>query len=90
MQQLEEERVELTAEIHQLEAEVAALASLDRTERAARERLGMVPAGRLTYVSVNVESPGEALLPRPIVSVSPEAGRESPWWQDLLESLPSR
>ena len=49
----------MTAEMHQLEAEVAALASLDRTERAARERLGMVPARNIQYISVSVEAPAD-------------------------------
>ena len=90
MQQLEAERAELTAQIHQLEAEVAALASLDRTDRAARERLGMVQARQITYVSVGVESPGGALLPRPLVSLSPSVERDDPWWQALIRSLPLR
>ena len=90
MQQLETERNTLTAQLHELEAEVAALSSLDRTERAARERLGMVPAGQITYVAVGVESPSGALLPRPLVSLSPTVEGDDPWWQALIQSLPLR
>jgi hypothetical protein len=88
---LENERGLLTAQIHQLEADVAALSSLERTERAARERLGMVPASRLEYVSVGVEAPEGALLPRPILSSHATSGPEDdPWWQIILQSLPFR
>ncbi|MPZ49926.1 MAG: hypothetical protein GEU75_11645 [Dehalococcoidia bacterium] len=91
LQDIEAERTRLSAEIHQLEAEVAALSSLDRTERAARDRLGMVPAVRLEYVSVGVEAPAGALLPRPLIIASPGAQRQPlPWWQTLLQSLPFR
>ncbi|HWC30091.1 MAG TPA: septum formation initiator family protein, partial [Dehalococcoidia bacterium] len=91
LQELEKERSQLTAQIHQLEADVAALSSLDRTERAARERLGMVPAPRTDYLSVGVEAPDGALLPRPILSAYATHGPSAdPWWQIILQSLPFR
>ena len=65
--------------------------SLDRTERVARERLGMVPARVNRYVSVSVEAPSGALLPRPLVQISPEqapAAEEQPWWRTLIQALP--
>lgn len=88
---LELQRAELQAQIFQMEADVAALASLDRTERIARERLGMVPARVNQYVSVPVESPPGALLPRPIVELKPQEKTQSqdePWWRALLQVLP--
>ena len=91
LRDLEGRRAELQAQIYQTEADVAALASLERTERIARERLGMVPAQVNQYVSVNTEAPPGALLPRPIVQVAPQdrsAGAEGPWWRALIQALP--
>lgn len=88
---LEREKATLNAQIRLLEADVAALASLDRTERAARERLGMVPPARIEYIQVGVPSPSGPLLPRPLVAPTSESGeRGLPWWQTLLEALPFR
>jgi cell division protein FtsL len=88
MQRAEAQRADLTAQVRTLEAEVAALSSLDRTERAARDRLGMVPARRTDFVTVAVESPSGPLLPRPILN--PEPGKVSvndSWWQSLYKAL---
>jgi cell division protein FtsL len=88
MQQLEGQRTQLQAQIHQLEAEVAALSSLERSERAARERLGMVPAPRIQYLDVSVEAPTGALLPRPLIDSTPSNRPETDtWWQAILQSL---
>jgi len=88
LQRLEQDRAALTAQNHELEAEVAALSSLDRVERAARERLGMVPAGRVEHLSVAVEAPAGPLLPRPLVQAAPAAPAPEPWWRSLLKALP--
>ncbi len=88
LQQLEAERSTLKAEVHDLEAEVAALASLERTERVARERLGMVPARHVEHISVEVEAPSGPLLPRPLVEPSAETQPDEPWWQSLYRALP--
>jgi hypothetical protein len=88
---LQDQREELQAEIYQTEADIAALASLDRTERMARERLGMVPARVNRYVSVSVEAPSGALLPRPVVRITPPqtpASEDQPWWRTLIQALP--
>jgi hypothetical protein len=87
---LELERAELQAAIYQTEADIAALASLERTERVAKDRLGMVPARASQYVSVSVESPAGALLPRPIAHdlLTGQARTDEPWWRALLQSLP--
>ena len=87
---LELRKAELRAAIYQTEADIAALASLERTERVAKERLGMVPARVSQYVSVTVESPAGALLPRPISgnALSEEARTDGPWWRALLQALP--
>ena len=89
MQRLERERALQTAQIHQLEKDVAALSSLDRIDRAARERLGMTPARRFEYVTVNTEAPSVPLLPRPVIDSKPIAAPEAePWWQSLFRALP--
>ena len=89
MQLLEAQKTQMQAEMHTLEAEVAALASLDRTERAARDRLGMVPARNIQYVSVSVEAPADPLLPRPLLNNAKQVQTPSePWWRSLYKALP--
>jgi cell division protein FtsL len=88
LQRMEAQRSELSAQVRQLEAEVAALSSLDRTERAARERLGMVAARRTDHVSVQIDAPPDPLLPRPIINQAPRRVEREPWWRSLLEELP--
>ena len=89
LQTLEAQRSDLQAQIYDLEAEVAALASLERTERMARERLGMIPAKNQAYVSVSVEAPSGPLLPRPLLDLKADSRSDSsPWWRALLEFLP--
>jgi len=89
LQKLETQKTDLLAQQHQIESEIAALASLDRTERAARDRLGMVPAKQIQYVTVNVQAPDEPLLPRPILkSTAPTEEPSEPWWKSLWKALP--
>jgi cell division protein FtsB len=90
MQKLEAERTDTLAQIHDLEAEVSALASLDRTERAARDRLGMVPAIRIEYIAVDVPAPNGPLLPRPLTDVPTPVPDNRAWWEKLLRVLPLR
>ena len=89
LQQLEAKKTQMQSDMHNLETEVAALASLDRTERAARERLGMVPARNIQYVSVSVEAPADPLLPRPLLNNAKQVETPSePWWRSLYKALP--
>ena len=88
LQRLETQRATLKAEVYDLEADVAALSSLDRTERAAKERLGMIQARNITYMSVDVESPSGPLLPRPLVAPPTHYPQGEPWWQSLIKALP--
>ena len=92
MQRLEQQKVDLKAEVHQLEAEVAALSSLERVERAAMERLGLVPSATTDYLNVDVPAPEGVLLPRPIISATPagQPAEATPWWQALVQALPFR
>ncbi|HWC30946.1 MAG TPA: septum formation initiator family protein [Dehalococcoidia bacterium] len=88
MRRLETERATLKAEVYDLEAEVAALSSLERTERAAKERLGMIQARTINYMAVEVEAPSGPLLPRPLVTPPTAPPPEEPWWESALRALP--
>ncbi len=90
MQRLEEQQSTLQAENHQLEADIAALSSLDRIEHDARDRLGMIPARKIEYVSVDTPAPSGPLLPRPILALpegQPPSQTDS-WLDSLLKVLP--
>ena len=89
MQRLETQKTRLPAEIHQLEAEVAALSSLDRTERAARDRLGMVPARNIEYISVVVKRPPGRCCPGPSSLRAAAEPASEPWWRPLYRRCPS-
>jgi cell division protein FtsL len=88
MRRLETERTALKAEVYDLEAEVASLASLDRTEQVARDQLGMIRARNVSYLSVGVEAPEGFLLPRPLVVPAEDSGTAEPWWESLYKALP--
>ncbi len=88
LQRLEAERIALKAEVYDLQAEVAQLTSLDRTERVAREQLGMIQGRNVSYLSVEVEAPEGVLLPRPLVEPLAESTDVEPWWQSLYRALP--
>jgi cell division protein FtsB len=90
IQKLETERIDSLARIHDLEADVSALSSLDRTERAARDRLGMVPAFNITYISVDETAPEGPLLPRPVTDVPTPVPDQRAWWERLLQAIPLR
>ncbi len=89
IQGLEEARLEWSARVHQLEAEVASLASLERVEQEARGRLGLVPAERRLYLEVNAPVPPQQILPTRFAPAEPpEESSSGSWWQDLLDLLP--
>ena len=86
---LETRRADLNASIHLAQADVARLAAADRVDQRARE-LGMVPAERHIYVTIEQPLPAtgmparylnEEMAPTPVA-----AGR--PWWKSLLSRLP--
>lgn len=83
------EQLNWQASVHELEAEVAALTSLERVEREARERLGMVPAEERLHLEVSVPAPRQQLIPRRYLDeelLSSESGDS--WWEPLLRLLP--
>ena len=88
---LERQKTDLEATVRGLEAEVASLSSLERVDRAARDRLGMVAAESSDYVSVSVAAPAGVFLPRPIIAVDQSAlDATDPWWQPFIRALPFR
>lgn len=89
IRRLEQERLDWSARVHRLEAEVASLTSLERMEREARGRLGMVPADKVLYLEVDVPPPRQQPIPRRFSPSETGAGSAgAPWWQALLKLLP--
>ncbi len=89
IRRLEQDRLDWSAQVHSLEAEVATLASLDRVEREARDRLGLVPAEKVIYLEAGVAPPKQQLVPRRFFTSDPGAGDSgTSWWQALLKLLP--
>jgi cell division protein FtsL len=89
LQRLEDERSATQAEVHQLEAEVAVLTSIDRIAREAGGRLGMVPADSTMTLEVHKQPPEQQLVPLRFLTAdrAPEV-KTSSWWQKLLGLLP--
>ncbi|MGD0114658.1 MAG: septum formation initiator family protein [Dehalococcoidia bacterium] len=89
LQQLEQEQFDKQAEVHQLEAEVSLLTSIDRIDQEARGRLGMVPATSTMTLEVHKQPPAEQLVPLRFITTSSTAKVESrSWWQKLLGMVP--
>jgi len=89
LDRLEQQRLDYQAQVHQLEADVASLTSMERIEAEARGRLGMVPAENVINLEVHKQPPEQQLIPRRFAP-QPEASAPTaePWWQSLLRLLP--
>jgi len=90
IQRLDQERLDWQTRVQQLEAQVAALSSLNRVEQEARGRLGMVPAAARESVQVNLPAPEQPLLGGDRAAHAGAEGDKdaSSWWQELLKLLP--
>jgi cell division protein FtsB len=90
IRQLERQRNDWEARSHELEAEIASLAALDRIEEEARERLQMEAPARTVYITVDVPRPESQPVPdRFLPSKEQESAKEDrSWWQSLLDRLP--
>lgn len=90
LRDLEQQRTQLQAQVHQLEVEVASLASLDHLQREAQARFNMRPAPADQTVYIQVDSaPQPPSIPSrflPETEVTPSSYR--PWWQTLIDLLP--
>ena len=89
---LEQQKLQLGAEVRELEAQVAGLSSLPRI-RGESQRLGLVRPQSIEAVEVNVGVPDEAVdrLPSRFEAGQvqlQEADEDSPWWRDLIGLLP--
>jgi cell division protein FtsL len=89
LRSLEQDRLGRQAQVHQLEAEVAALTSMDRIEREARGRLGMVTPAETMTLEVHTQPPAQQLIPQRYVpeEVKPAPKADS-WLHKLLRLLP--
>ncbi len=90
IRQLEMARDDWRARLHELEAETASLASLERIDRDARERLGMVPPTETTYITVDLPAPEKQILPARFLPATEGERKEEQksWWESLLDFLP--
>jgi cell division protein FtsL len=90
IRELERQRNDWQARIHELEAEVASLASLDRIENEARDRLKMQAPEDTVYITVDLPAPESQPIPErflPPKNQETTQGDKS-WWQSLLDLLP--
>ena len=91
MQQLEQQKLQLDTSVRQLEAEVAALSSLQRIEQEAG-RLGLQPAQARSSAQVNVAPPAQGVgLPTrygPNTEEAEVGGQDAPWWHKLRKLIP--
>jgi cell division protein FtsB len=86
---LEGQRDDWQARTHELEAEIASLAALDRIEKDARERLHMQEPEQKLYITVDVAEPEEQPLPARLLPPARQSTEEhQSWWQSLLDPLP--
>jgi len=90
IRQLERQRNDWEARIHELEAEIASLAALDHIEREAHQRLDMRAPENTVYITVDVASPESQPVPdRFLPPKKQESAKEDKsWWQSLLDLLP--
>ncbi|MDA0302351.1 MAG: cell division protein FtsL, partial [Chloroflexi bacterium] len=86
---LEREQQNLDADIRLLEAQIAASSNLDRIQKDATTRLGMVRPEQRVRVATDVPSP--AIVPLPRRYVPAQEFQEPPgvaWWERMLEVIP--
>lgn len=90
IRQLERQRNDWEARSHELEAEIASLAALDRIEKEARERLHMEEPADTVYITVDVPRPESQPVPARFLPPEKQesAKEDQSWWQSLLDLLP--
>jgi hypothetical protein len=86
---LDQERSTLSADVGQLEAQVAERSNLERVHAEAVDRLGMVPP--TTTVTIHVDGAAPAVVPLPrryVTPTAPLSAAQTSWWERLLSRLP--
>jgi len=85
---LERARNDWQARIQELQAETAALGSLDRIEKEARGRLGMVTPTETVVVVVDQPLPEPQLVPLRFMPPEKAQSQQSDsWWETILDIL---
>lgn len=85
LQQIQQQRSELAAEVRLLEAEIAQMTNVGTVHAAATDRLGMVRPTESVRIAVSVPAPDVAPMPERYVRHAPEAPAElDPWWAEML------
>ncbi len=88
VQRIEVRQTELSAEIRLTEKDIAALTSLDRIERRARD-LGLAPGTDPYFVTVDEAGPAPAKIPAEYLpGPAPKTGEADPWWRSLFSWMP--
>ncbi len=86
---LDQQRAQLSADVGQLEAQVAERSNLERVHSEAVDRLGMVPPKETLQVQVDVPAPAVVPLPRRYVApTTPVTAPRTNWWERWLSRLP--
>lgn len=89
LRDMERTRDDWQARVHGLESDLAELGSLDRIEREATRRLGMVVPETTIYIETSVSGPADVSAPSYLVPAA-DAGEPAgsrPWWERLLETV---
>ena len=85
IRQLERVRNDWQARTQELEAEIAVLGSLDRIEKEARGRLGMVPPDETIYITVDQPAPEKQIVPlRFLLPEEHQSQGDESWWESIL------
>ncbi|MFN8559095.1 MAG: hypothetical protein U0531_17740 [Dehalococcoidia bacterium] len=90
---LAQQKLDLQAAIYNTQTEVAELGSLERIERDAIGRLGMVSAGRTGVITVATPRDTSWHVPARYLIEEPATGEEPapvPFWQTVLDRLVAR
>lgn len=89
LQTLEQQHASLSADVGQLEAQVAERSNLERVHAEAVNRLGMVPPTKTVHVQVDVPAPAVIPLPRRYIApTTPVTAPHTAWWERWLSRLP--
>jgi cell division protein FtsL len=86
---LQQQREDWQAQLHEQEVKVAELGSLDRIDKEARERLRMGPPQEIHYISVDAPQLEPHRLPsRFLPQDEHENDTGSSLWEDITDWLP--